>query len=594
MIWKSVVGKLWLTILLLVSAVLIVLMALLFQFFENMHLSQIEDELGGHASFIISIMEDEGDSLNGMETVQQLTETSETHAIIFRDEVPYWNTFQGASDEVIISPSELMQVDELSAVLSGDVPVTTQLTYEDANLEETDFIVVAAPFETGGMADYSLLLYQSLEVTEETTQETRRLILLAGGIGFVLTTFFAFFLSSRVTAPLRTMRQSALEVAKGKFDTPVPMVTRDEIGQLAIAFNRMRRQLNSNLEALNQEKEQLSRVLSSMADGVITMNRQGYLLVSNPPAESFLNSYRYEQEGETIEEQLPEEMMSLFETVVATEKEQMTEIKVQGRSYGVLMTPLYHDTFVRGVVAVIRDMTEERQNDKLRKDFIANVSHELRTPIAMLQGYSEAMIDDVAQSREEEKEMSQIIYDESLRMGRLVNELLDMARMEAGQLAFRLEPVDLFVLSEKVYRKFKPMAEEADIVLNYETDGSNPWIEADPDRIEQVMTNLLHNALRHTPRDGSMTLKVTEQADGLQIDVKDSGAGIPEKDLPFVFERFYKGDKARTRDVSGGTGLGLAIVKNIVDNHGGEISVQSMIDKGSTFTVYLKREEREG
>ena len=254
------------------------------------------------------------------------------------------------------------------------------------------------------------------------------------------------------------------------------------------------------------------------------------------------------------------------------------------------MSPLYHDKFVRGVVAVIRDMTEERQNDKLRKDFIANVSHELRTPIAMLQGYSEAMIDDVAQSREEEKEMSQIIYDESLRMGRLVNELLDMARMESGQLTMQMERVDLFTLSRKVFRKFKPMAEDANVNLYHQTHGTGPWVDADADRIEQVMTNLLHNALRHTDYEGNVTLKVVAQEEGIKIEVMDTGAGISEEDIPFVFERFHKGDKARTRDKNhGGTGLGLAIVKNIIENHGGKLSVQSKLDKGSTFTVFLYR-----
>ncbi|QDI89917.1 HAMP domain-containing protein [Salicibibacter halophilus] len=590
MIWRSVVGKLWLTILLLVAAVLIVLMVLLDQFFENMHLNQIEDELMSHASFIITLMEEDGETLDGMDTVQQLTETSGTQAIIFRNEMPYWNSFQGSGDEIAIPPFQLAEIEEISAALEGEEAITTQLIYEDAYEEETGFIVVAAPFQMTDEADYSLLLYQSLGVMEDTTQETRRLIFLAGGIGFTLTTFFAFFLSSRVTAPLRKMRQSALEVAKGNFDTPVPMMTRDEIGLLAIAFNRMRRQLNNNIEALNREKEQLSRILSSMVDGVITLNRQGNLLVSNPPADQFLQSHRYEEGGETIGERIPEEIQALFETVVNTEEEQTTEIYVQGRTFGVLMSPLYHDKFVRGVVAVIRDMTEERQNDKLRKDFIANVSHELRTPIAMLQGYSEAMIDDVAQSREEEKEMSQIIYDESLRMGRLVNELLDMARMESGQLTMQMERVDLFTLSGKVFRKFKPMAEDANINLYHETHGSDPWVEADADRVEQVMTNLLHNALRHADYEGSVTLKVVAQEEGIKIEVMDTGAGISEEDIPFVFERFHKGDKARTRDKNhGGTGLGLAIVKNIIENHGGKLSVQSKLDKGSTFTVFLYR-----
>ncbi|WP_193745339.1 histidine kinase dimerization/phospho-acceptor domain-containing protein [Geomicrobium sp. JCM 19055] len=242
------------------------------------------------------------------------------------------------------------------------------------------------------------------------------------------------------------MRQVTLEVAKGKFDTSVPMLTHDEIGQLAIAFNRMRRQLNNNINALNYEKAQLTRILSSMADGVITLNRRGDMVVTNPPAERFLEAYAYENDEN---QGLPERLQLLFQKVVTHEEEEWVELSVQGRTYASLMTPLYDEDHVRGVVLVIRDMTEERQHDKLRKDFIANVSHELRTPIAMLQGYSEALLDHVAETEEEKEEMTRIIYDESLRMGRLVNELLDLARMESGNITLIKQDFEVVQLAKK-------------------------------------------------------------------------------------------------------------------------------------------------
>src|SRR5699024_4612966 len=210
--------------------------------------------------------------------------------------------------------------------------------------------------------------------------------------------------------------------------------------------------------------------------------------------------------------------------------------------------------FVRGAVAVMRDMTEERQLDKLRKDFIANVSHELRTPIALLQGYSEAIVDDIAESKEDKNELAQIIHDESVRMSRLVNELLDIGRMEAGHIELHNEEVEILPFVEKIYRKFTGISDEQKIKLDLIKD--------------------IDNAISHTDENGSITVKVTNTDENLHVVVQDNGSGIPEEDLSFIFERFYKADKSRTRtDKKKGTGLGLAITKHIVSAHQGTISV---------------------
>lgn len=243
---------------------------------------------------------------------------------------------------------------------------------------------------------------------------------------------------------------------------------------------------------------------------------------------------------------------------------------------------------MRGAVAVVRDVTEERRHDKLRKDFIANVSHELRTPISMLQGYSEAIVDGVTSSDEERKEVAQIIYDESLRMGRLVNELLDLARMEAGFIDLNKETVEVDSYLERIVRKFANYQKEK--LLRIELVGAEPQQIAnfDPDRIEQVLTNLIHNAIRHTDANGTVQVRYEREANYDVFSVIDTGSGIPEEDLPYVFERFYKADKARTRQ-RGGTGLGLAIAKNIIEAHTGMITVQSKLGEGTTFRFLIPR-----
>ncbi|MBE4910331.1 HAMP domain-containing protein [Bacillus luteolus] len=590
MFWRSVVGKLWITILLLVSFVLFTLTILLLEFFENYHVREAEQGLTQIASKIAFIMESHKDKELAREISWELIDDN-TNVIIIEDEDTHWYS-PGDQGSKSLTYKFIENHPELYKTITDDKTVSQRMDLNGSNVtngNSEEMFIIGTPLHVDNKKQGAVFLYQSLNEVRETTKQTTRFILLAAGIAIVLTTIFAFFLSTRITAPLRKMRQAAFEVARGKFDTKVPMLTHDEIGELAVAFNQMARQLKFNLNALNQEKEQLSSVLSSMADGVITLSRDGTVLVTNPPAERFLQAWYYQQGMQSKDgEELPSEMTELFQNVVSIEKEQIIEISMQGRSWVILMSPLYNQTYIRGAVAVIRDMTEERRLDKLREDFIANVSHELRTPISMLQGYSEAIIDDIASTEEEKREIAKVIYDESLRMGRLVNDLLDLARMQASHISLNIEEAEITELVNRIIRKFQGPAKERNIKLSLVKPDSLGAFQLDPDRIEQVLTNLIDNALRHTESEGNVTLQVDLQEGGLLIDVKDSGSGIPEEDLPFVFERFYKADKARTRGRSG-TGLGLAIVKNIIDAHQGHISVHSKINEGTTFTFFIPR-----
>jgi two-component system sensor histidine kinase ResE len=589
---RSVVGKLWFTILLLVSVVLFILTVMLLEYFQNTNIRETKTDLTNTAVKIADVLEKHQDdqfSL-GLEISWEIIDKVTKVVIVKDNQDVYYSP--NTEDNKKITISEIKKDPELSKVINKNKTVSKISGFSSVlaeNQKDGSYSVVGVPFHLKDGKNGAVYIYQSMTVTQETTHSTTKFILLVAGVAIILTTIFAFFLSTRITAPLRKMREAAFEVARGKFDTKVPILTHDEIGELATAFNQMGRQLKFNMNALNQEKEQLASILSSMADGVITFNRDGTILITNPPADRFLQ-YWYYEEGEAVSdsEGIPSEVMDLFQLAVDTENEQIGEVSLQGRHWVILVSPLYSNTFIRGAVAVLRDMTEERQLEKMRKDFIANVSHELRTPISMLQGYSEAIVDDIAESQEEKREMAKVIYDESLRMGRLVNELLDLARMEAGHIQLTIENVNLDSFMNRIIHKFQGLAKDNGIYLNLEMESNISSFSFDPDRIEQVLTNLIDNAIRHTPKGGSVILKVALGEKGLQIEVTDSGSGIPEEDLPFVFERFYKADKARTRGRAG-TGLGLAIAKNIIDAHTGQIAVQSKIDHGTTFTFLLPR-----
>lgn len=593
MLWRSVVGKLWGTILLLVSFVLLVLSVLLMEFLGRYQIDTVGNNLTKVAQQIVSVTNEHSNS-EAEDVLQIASELigKDTKILVLHDEEVIFSSINDVSNEItpqfIKSDPDLVNVFTNTEIIKKQI----QLPGDGARNEQISAIVVGIPLTLNGERD-ELFLFQSLESMEDTIQTTTRYILLAAGVAIILTTVFAFFLSTRINAPLRKMKEAALAVARGKFDTKVPILTQDEIGELAIAFNQMAKQLKYNITALSEEKEHLSSILSSMADGVITFSKDGTILEVNPPADRFLQSVYFEK-GFSPEESnsVPQVLMNLFDESESQSKEQVGEITLQGRDWGLIVSPLYsNDGTIRGAVAIIRDMTAERRMDKLRTDFIANVSHELRTPISMLQGYSEALVDDIG-NEEDKKEMSQIIYEESLRMGRLVNDLLDIANLESGNMDLAYEHVELAPYLKRITGKFQGIAREKEITVSVVLEDEKISWDFDPDRLEQVLTNLIDNAIRHTPPGGIIEIgQRTSDRRGLMIYVKDSGSGIPEEDLPFVFERFYKADKARTRGASG-TGLGLSIAKKIIGAHEGFISVKSKPDVGTMFSFVLPRKIR--
>ncbi|MFC7320737.1 ATP-binding protein [Halobacillus campisalis] len=586
MFWRSVVGKLWFTILLLVCFVLFILTVLLLGFFENYHVVEAEKDLLQTASKVSDVVAEYEES-DIVLTMTELVKDPSSQVVITDDSEEILTVASKNENLPDISYDWFMNDEELAGVAENQEDV---MKVAEINSSELGFIVVGTPLQG---EEGAVFVYQSLDTIEETTDQTTKFIFLGAGIAIILTTIFAFFLSTRITSPLIKMREGALELTKGEFNTKIPILTHDEIGELAMAFNRMGRQLKFHIDALNHEKEQLSGILRSMADGVLTMNRQGDVLVSNPPADQYLQAWAFEnkienEEGDGEGYTLPAPIQHVFNEVIENEEELMTEVAVQGRSWVIIMTPLYDEEHVRGAVAVLRDMTDERRLDKLRKDFIANVSHELRTPISMLQGYSEAIVDDIAESREDKNELAKIIHDESLRIGRLVNELLDLARMEAGHISLYRDSVETDVFIKKIVRKFKGLAEDKHVDLRLSIEEKDDRMNIDPDRMEQVMTNLIDNAIRHTAENGVVDVIVAKSSKEWIFEISDSGYGIPEDDLPFIFERFYKADKSRKRETSQkGTGLGLAIAKNIVEAHNGKIHVHSIMNEGTTFTVRI-------
>ncbi|MBP1907515.1 two-component system sensor histidine kinase ResE [Paenibacillus turicensis] len=442
------------------------------------------------------------------------------------------------------------------------------------------------------MLSLGLFLLPYIDTNFTNPEAIKKLFVIVAIIGFSLTTFFALFLFTKITQPMQQLIAATDSVRKGNYDTRLSLRTSDEIGELANTFNHMAEELENTIQSLNHEKEHLASILKSMTDAVITLDRTGNIILTNPPGEDVLAMW-----GQLIDSPIPQPLQDMFEKLLQQGNDQSEHVYVKQGTWSVHMAPLFSNNELRGAVAVLRDVTEEVNLEKMRRDFVANVSHEIRTPLSMMQGYSEALIDGMATSPEESQELIQVIHDESLRMGRLVHDLLDLARMEAGHTEMVMAQVDLHELLERVYRKFLVRAKEAGLDLHLALASDDLILsKANEDRLEQVFTNLLDNAYRHSGDHTVVTIGaeniVRNQQPMIHAFIADQGMGIPPKDVPYIFERFYKADKARVRGVAGGTGLGLSIVKNIVDAHEGEITVESELNEGTVFHLFFPVESK--
>ncbi|CAG7611896.1 Sensor histidine kinase ResE [Paenibacillus solanacearum] len=604
-ILRTIVGKLWITIIGLVVVVLLTLSLFLFRYIET-SFPKSQDQVDNLRKMAVKVADEislHREERRYLQVVNELLSAQEASTIVIDTEFKLINSPIDQPKSPALSFESFFPRADLQKVFAGQIidnrVVGGPIPQTPMNREYT---AVAVPFmnesqsQTGG----ALILYQLTQSYEETQSYVKHLFVVVGVCGFLMTTFFAFFLLTKITQPLQKLRKAADLISKGEYGTRVPITSSDEIGELGQTFNHMGEQLSDTIKALSHEKEHLASVLRSMTDAVITSDADGQVILTNPQGERIIREWGrigWSETGGTGSAgepayRIPMPMQPLFQTVISEATEMTSKLHVQSEVWDVVMAPLYSRDAVRGVVAVMRDVTEEHRLDKLRKDFVANVSHELRTPLSMLQGYSEALLDDIAASPEERKELAQVIHDESLRMGRLVKDLLDLAKMETGNMELHFRELELEPFLRRIQRKFAALSKEREVVITCSfSDDGLVLMRADEDRLEQVLTNLLDNALRHTPPHAAIELRASRLEwrgePAVQIDIADQGHGIPPEDLPFIFERFYKADKARTRGASGGTGLGLSIVKNIVEAHDGAVQVKSQLGQGTTFSILL-------
>ncbi len=486
-----------------------------------------------------------------------------------------------------------------------DIKTGNALYNSDNNLytiEKTENIISAMSGKTGNKVtnktsyidyayptqNYIIYIRDSKTEVLDITQSMMLIVAQALFIGIVISIVLGFMMSKTITKPIKNITKKAEALAKGRFDTKISVNSRDEIGKLAHAFNYMSSVIKSSMEEIDQEKIKLETVLRNMNDGVIAFGTDQRIMFINPEAKTMLGITDDDVDNIFFDEYFNQYDVAvcLAEILYLDHFETISKnITVNGQYFKAFFASFkVDDEKTDGVVVVIQDITESERLEIARREFVANVSHELRTPLTTIKTYAETLSD--SSEDQDEQRFLNVIIREVDRMTRIVKELLTLSSFDSNKLTIMKTDFSLEDLVNDVVTKMKFQAENDKLTLSYTPLIKCPDVNADIDRIEQVITNIISNAIKYTAEGGKIDVFTGYIYNEAYIKIKDTGVGIPEKDLPRIFERFYRVDKARSRD-KGGTGLGLAIAYEIVKLHGGNIIINSEYNVGTEVIIKL-------
>lgn len=403
---------------------------------------------------------------------------------------------------------------------------------------------------------------------------------------------WGYRLTVRLARDLTQTTDVVRRVAEGDFSKTLTAwaAETNELFHLEQGINATAANLQERLKELAQEKARLEAILQTMSDGVLLLDPRKKIILLNPSAQAMFGLPVDEAVGrDHLEVTHHFDLDQLLDRVLQTGEIAMLEIKRARPTEQIIearMAPFGRGK--RGVLIVLRDMTRERKLEQMRTDFVSNVTHELRTPLTSIRGFAETLLEGALDDPEAARHFVAIIKRESEHLGGLIEDILDLSRIEGGRWKVKKEPLHLRQLAEETVGRLASRADGLGVNLHITIDENLPVIQGDVSRLAQVLLNLVDNALKYTPPGGSVTVSAVDTGPSIRVQVTDTGNGIPRADLPRIFERFYRVDKARSR-ATGGTGLGLSIVKHIVEAHGGTVGVDSDVGKGATFHFTLPK-----
>ncbi|MFS1510968.1 cell wall metabolism sensor histidine kinase WalK [Chengkuizengella sp. SCS-71B] len=433
----------------------------------------------------------------------------------------------------------------------------------------------------------------------ETINNIKQIFIAGTIIALVLTVMLSIVLSNTITQPIKMITKKAKALAEGRYNQEVVIQSSDEIGQLGYAFNYMVQRLKDALSSNEEEKNKIASILLNMSDGVIATDDKGKVIVINLRAEQMLDIHEEDVIGREIAEILGTSKEEIGRYVLGEQNSDMIELprhdEAESLQVKVTFTPIQRrGRGVTGTIIVLQDVTEQEKLNQSRREFVANVSHELRTPLTTIKSYLEALEDGALNEADLAKRFVGVTRNEADRMIRLVNDLLHLSRYDSNQMVVMKRETEIKQTLEDVVDRFSFQLNQRNIKLLLSIDPSIHTIMIDPDKIDQVLDNLVSNAIKYTADEGEIEINCRRKGqDWVEISVQDNGLGIPKRDIQRIFERFYRVDKARSRNM-GGTGLGLSIAKEIINAHGGEITLESELHKGTKVTFVIPTFHLEG
>ncbi len=569
---RSIHTKLTLILVLLIVSVMIVVGTLLINRVTGFYLDEFRSQM--EDVFDQNLLTQLENISQGEDSLQRLRETVNAYSgPLGLDTNREFYILSGKNGAFLTGSNEaagatLEITPNIITALGGDVGVGLSMT--------NDYMDLAIPL-SGDDDGYILYIRDNKSELSSLTWVLFSITVQVVMFGLIFAVLLSFLLSKTLSQPIESITNGAKLLASGQFDRQLTVHSNDEIGILTQTFNQMATSLQESMQAVENERDKLNTLFSHMTDGVAAFDSDGKIVLMNPAAETML--------GIGFKESLTFSDLfgDMVEAPVYDENGKMTGIEYNrgSRNLMVFIAPMGN-----GTMEVIHDITEQHKLEKARREFVANVSHELRTPLTSIKSYTETLMDAEELPRDLTSKFLGVICNEADRMARIVKDLLTLSRLDYGRLDMSFSRFDTKKLLEGVYYAMLIDAKNHNQTLTLNMDDNLPEIEADRERIEQVIVNIVSNAVKYTQSGGKILLEGKLSGDKVVFRVTDNGAGIPKEDLPRIFERFYRVDKARSRE-KGGTGLGLAIASEIVRLHNGTIDLDSTVDVGTTVTITL-------
>ncbi len=590
--FKSIRWKFITIYFLLVFIAMAIIGAFLLQQFQEYHLSEVSSNLRGIASNVRLTLEDI-DWVNNREDIQEnIIRYEETAAVGMEIYV-----IEKDSNFTIIASTNLTYLNHnATEILEPDL-ILSAFNGEDREMDVARGEAVSSKNLVYPVHDEhsrvigAIYLRKNLDVIYKTLRESTWILIRATFLALFITVVLGYLIAKSITTPINDVTIKAEKMAKGDFDQVVEIKSSDEIGQLASMFNYLTARLKSVLQEMSNEKQKMDTIITYMADGLVAVTAEGKILHVNPRALEMLNIRE-----EDLNRVSYDEIFTAYNEHLSIDRLRQEESSLSGSE----MMVLNNDVILRanyapfnnekgafgGIILLLQDVTKHEKLEKMRKEFVANVSHELKTPLTTIKSYTETLIDGAIENRELTMQFLQVIDGEADRMSRLVRDLLQLSNIDYQKNKWNKKTIDLNEILKKVVVKLQVAAKNKSQTLYYQLAKEPISLYADEDRIEQVLLNIISNSIKYTPDGGRIDIVIQNNGTHGVVDITDTGIGVPKEDLPRLFERFYRVDKARSREM-GGTGLGLSIAKEIIDAHQGSIDIVSQEEQGTRVIVKL-------